>query len=335
MSKILVVFTGGTIGSGTNIKGNIDTDKKAKRLLLDQYYAKYKDTCEFDPAEPYYELSENISSLHWNKLISFLNSVDYSQYDGIILTHGSDTLSYTSSVLSFALRHISIPLVLIAANYPLTDKRSNGLLNFASAVSFIKSGFYNRGVFVCYSNVKGEAELFLASRLLEADHIFDHFKSLDNSYLLKISNGEIIPNNNPFNPTKEEIEKEKAPLKFGELKDNNLLLRSYPGQNFENITLRGIKAVLMVGYHSATVCDSKNANLSFWKFAKRCAEDEIDIFISSFKEETGVVYQSLNGKFNRLVNISTEAAYAKLMLAFSSENPKELIDQNLYFEHLN
>lgn len=332
MSKILVVFTGGTIGSGINNKGNIDADKKAKFLLLDQYNEKHKDACEFDTAEPYYELSENISSLHLNKLISFLNSVDYNSYDGIILTHGSDTLSYTSAMLSFALRYIPIPLILTAANYPLTDERSNGLLNFAAAVSFIKSGFYNKGVFVCYSNLKGEATIFLGSRLLEADHIFDRFKSVDNSYLCKIINEKIIPNDNSLNPTKEEIEKEKAPLNFGELKDNILLLRSYPGQNFENISLNGIKAVLMVGYHSATVCNSTNTSLSFWNFANRCKEKGIDIFISSFKDKNGAVYESLCGEYNRLCNISTEAAYAKLLLAYSSENPKVLIENNLYFE---
>lgn len=335
MSKILVVFTGGTIGSAVNEKGNIDTNKDAKKLLLDLYIKENKNETVFDTIEPYFELSENISATHFNKLIDCLNLVDYSRYEGIILTHGSDTLPYTSSVLSFALRHIPIPLVLIAANYSLTDSRSNGLENFSAAVSFIKSGFYKRGIFVCYANLKGQANIFLASRLLEADHIFDHFKSIDNSYLCKVINGEILPNDNPFNPTKTEIEKEKAPLKFGELKDNILLLRSYPGQNFENICLNQVKAVLMVGYHSATVCASKIYDLSFWNFAKRCKKENIDIFISSFKDKEGLVYQSLDGEFNRLVNISAEAAYAKLMLAFSSESPKELINQNLYFEHLN
>ncbi len=334
LSKILVVFTGGTIGSAVNEKGNIDTDKSSKKLLLDLYKKHSENDTEFLVAEPYYELSENLSSFHFNKLISFFNSLDYSGLDGIILTHGSDTLSYTSSVLSFAQRHISVPLVLIAANYPLLDEKSNGLENFSAAVSLINSGFYKRGIFVCYSNIKGETSVFLGSRLLEADHLFDKFKGVDNSCLCKIVKEKVIPNENSLNPSKEEINKQKAPLKFGELKDNILLLRSYPGQNFENIGLNGVKAVLMVGYHSATVSDSKIQNLSFWNFAKRCRENKIDIFISSFKEENGAVYQSLKGEFNRLCNISVEAAYTKLILAYSTENPQKIIDETLYFESL-
>lgn len=334
MSKILVVFTGGTIGSGINEKGNIDTDKTAKRMLIDMYYKKAGKTVQFDMVEPYYELSENIDATHWNKLISFLNSVDYSQYEGIILTHGSDTLSYTAAVLSFALRQISIPLILTAANYTLTDERSNGLRNFAAAVSLIKSGYYNKGIFVCYSNVKGETEVFIGSRLVEADHIFDNFSGVDKSYLCKITSGEIIPNETPVNPSKTEINKQKPPLKIGEVKNNVLLLKSYPGQNFENINLDGIKAILMVGYHSATVCDSTDKNLSFWNFAKRAKLKGIDIFISSFKSQNGIVYESLDGEFNRLCNISTEAAYAKLLLAYSTDSPKEMLENDIYFERV-
>ena len=334
MTKILVVFTGGTIGSGINKKGNIDIDKKAKSLLTDMYFSKLGRMVDFDTAEPYYELSENIDAAHWNKLIDFFNSVDFSIYDGIILAHGSDTLSYTAAMLSFALRHIPIPLVLIASNYPLTDERSNGLKNFEAAVTLIKNSYYSKGVFVCYSNDETAADVFIGTRLIEADHIFDTFRSVDNSYLCKIVDDEIIPNECSLNPSKEAINKEKARLKIGRLKNNVLLLRSYPGLNFDNISLNGIKAVLAVGYHSATVCASESAELSFWNFAKSCKDKGIDIYISSFKSRSSLVYESAKGDFVRLCNISPEAAYAKVMLAYSTDNPSDIIKNEIYFEEV-
>lgn len=334
MSKILVVFTGGTIGSTVNYNGKINVNKNTKKLLLSLYFERYGVEDEFDTAEPYYELSENIDVSHWNKLISFFSSVDFTAYDGIILAHGSDTLSYTSAILSFALRNIPIPLVLIASNYPVTDERSNGVENLKAAVTFIKKSPYKRGIFVCYSNVKTEATVFLGSRLIEADHIFDDFRGVDNSCLCKITENNVVLNQDLVNPTIEEINKEKAPLKVGELKNNVLLLKSYPGQNFQNISLDGINAVLAVGYHSATVCDSATKELSFWEFSKRCREKGIDIFISSFKSEDVTVYESLKGEFNRLCNISQEAAYTKILLAYSTDTPTEIVKSRLYFESI-
>ena len=332
MSKILVVFTGGTIGSSLNDKGTIGVDESTKKLLVSLYSDRFKSEDSFDTVEPYYELSENIDINHWNRLISFFSSIDFTAYDGIILAHGSDTWSYPAAMLSFALRHSPLPLVLIASNYPITDERSNGVENFAAAVTFIKKGPYSRGVFVCYSNIKTEALVYIGSRVKEADHIFDNFAGIDGSFLCKITNGEIIINQNPLNPSVEEINKDKAPLEIGTPKNNVLLLKSYPGQNFKNISLKGIKAVLAVGYHSATVCDSKIKELSFWEFAKRCKDKGIDIFISSFKAENSVAYESLKGEFNRLCNISTEAAYTKILLAYSTNTPTEIMKSQIYFE---
>ena len=335
MSKILVVFTGGTIGSSVNENGKIDVNENTKKLILNLYFEKYGKKYDFETAEPYYELSENIDAEHFNRLISFLSSVNFTDYDGVILAHGSDTLSYTASMLSFAFRHIPIPLVLIASNYPLMDKRSNGLDNFAAAVTFIKKSKYRRGVFVCYSNKKSEATVFLGSRIIEADHIFDNFKGVDNSYLCKIKNNKILLNKNRLNPTVEEINEEKSPLNIGRLNNNVLLIKSYPGQNFENIKLDGIKAILAVGYHSATVCNSLKQEYSFWQLAKLGFEKGIDVYISSFKSENQVVYESLKDNFIKLCNISTEAAYTKILLAYSTEKPTEFIKNQIYFESVN
>lgn len=95
--KILVVFTGGTIGSTEN-EGYISPDsEKSYRLInmfKDRAEGKYPDI-DFEIQSPYQMLSENNTCENLRKLASFFLSVDYNQYDGIIVTHGTDTLQYT------------------------------------------------------------------------------------------------------------------------------------------------------------------------------------------------------------------------------------------------
>ena len=71
-------------------------------------------------------------------MIHEINNIDTALYSGVILTHGSDTLAYTSALLGMYFRHFDIPLFIIASNKPIGEKGSNGLFNFTSAVGLIK-----------------------------------------------------------------------------------------------------------------------------------------------------------------------------------------------------
>lgn len=68
-------------------------------------------------------------------------------YDGIVVTHGTDTLQYTSAFLAYIFDGLNVPIVLVSANYPLDDSRSNGFENFVGAIDFIKSGSGNGVLF--------------------------------------------------------------------------------------------------------------------------------------------------------------------------------------------
>ena len=144
--KILVVFTGGTIGCGGEGGG--------KYMLTQMYLDRYGDV-DFDTAEPYTVLSENLEGSHMNMLADCLQSYDLNSYDGIVVTHGTDTLQYTSAFLAYIFDGLNVPIVLVSANYPLDDSRSNGFENFVGAIDFIKSGSGN-GVFVSYKNADSQ-----------------------------------------------------------------------------------------------------------------------------------------------------------------------------------
>lgn len=331
MANILVVFTGGTIGSSLNDKGNIAPLNT--KILLRKYNEEAGEKHNFHISEPFTVLSENMSVNHWNVLIDTLNQVDESKYDGIIVTHGSDTVSYTAAMAGYLLRHKNCPIVFIASNYILEDERSNGVENFKSAVDLICDKQIKRGVYVCYK--QKENLVYLGTRLCEADHFADEFESFNKLPLGKIKQGKFILNSTPENPSLDDLNSPKERLAETLLKPQVAIIKSYPGLDYERIDVTGLKAVLNVGYHSATIC-TEGENTSFLNFAKRCEKQGVDLYISSFKSEKAKMYESLDAAVNfsnvyKLFNISLEAAYAKLVYAYSLDK-KELINENLYYE---
>ena len=92
--KILVVFTGGTIGSCYN-DGVISPDSSTRYKLIEMY-KQNGGYAEFDAISPYTVLSENLNGEYFNLLYNSVKE-NINNYDGIIVTHGTDTcLLYTS-----------------------------------------------------------------------------------------------------------------------------------------------------------------------------------------------------------------------------------------------
>lgn len=176
---ILIVLTGGTIQSSAN-QQIIDIDLSRGHYLIDRYKKEYKNNCIFEVAQPIFMLSENLSLTYWNQLISYLKTISFEKYQGIIITHGSDTLAYTSCMVGLLLGHINIPIMLTASNYVLDDPRSNGLCNFAACVSFIQHhqnhpDLSQGGVFCIYQKNNGVIPVYIATHILPADCIQDEF----------------------------------------------------------------------------------------------------------------------------------------------------------------
>ena len=190
--KILVVFTGGTIGSCYN-DGVISPDSNTRYKLIEMY-KQNGGYAEFDAISPYTVLSENLNGEYFNLLYNSVKE-NINNYDGIIVTHGTDTLQYTSAVLSYMFGLCNTPIVLVSANYPLESEKSNGLENFSAAVDFIKSG-NNKGVFVAYKNNGEHANIHRASRLQKHLAYSDKIESVNNIYYGEIINGNFIKNIN-------------------------------------------------------------------------------------------------------------------------------------------
>lgn len=169
MYKILIVFTGGTIGSSLDdkyISPNSSTSNKLLNMFWTENNRFTTDDISFDMISPYTILSENLSGNNIRELGECVaENLRSSNYDGIIVTHGTDTIQYSAAALSYSIPCLSIPILFVSSNYVLDDARANGLANFDAAVRFI-CDVGEPGMFVSYRNSDGIIYIHRATRLL-------------------------------------------------------------------------------------------------------------------------------------------------------------------------
>ncbi len=311
--KILVIFTGGTIGS-TESAGYISPDGSKPYKLLNLYRKcaeEYKDNTDvsFDILSPYQILSENITCDNFRMLSECLKSVSQSLYDGIIITHGTDTLQYTAAFTSYIMTGSAIPVVLVSANYVLEDPRSNGADNFYYAVRFIcqKKG---TGVFVSYRNTGDYPRIHCAARIIMHQAYSDDVYSVCNSYYGYFDGGRFVYNKNI--PIARQTQRNIFNVPDGSSFSGILVIHPYPGMEYV-MPGDNIKAVLHYTYHSGTLCSSL-PGLS--KFAEYTKLKNIPVFITG--AGAGADYESVKCynkySFYVLPVASPEAMYIKLWL---------------------
>ncbi|MGN1179609.1 MAG: asparaginase [Suilimivivens sp.] len=341
MKKILVVLTGGTIGSRVE-DHVINVSEKSPYRLLSMYEESYGKE-EFEVIKPLNILSENMTPDYLLILLKALDGIDYGKYAGVIVTHGSDTLSYTSAFAGLLFNHIPVPMVFVASNYPLGQRESNGLINFAGAVDLIRSGEI-RGIFTLYQDREGISQVYLATRIHEAEPVHDQFRDFGGVAFGRMENGHFALNEIPgeTQPSPEEVEEKRerkleVPVSFSR---KVMLIRPYPGMDYSFFRFgeeNKPAAILHYLYHSATSCLA-GEEYSLLSFAERCKEQNIDVYVASCKRTKGEQYVTgdtlLKTGIIPLLNISPEAAYAKLMLLYNGAGQvrKDLVWENIYFE---
>ncbi|NDB32323.1 MAG: Glu-tRNA(Gln) amidotransferase GatDE subunit D, partial [Nitrososphaeria archaeon] len=101
------------------------------------------------------EYSENITPEHWLKIAQKLDSLAKSDYKGILVAHGTDTMQYTAAFLSFALSGFPKPIVLVGSQRSSDRPSSDAALNLIGAAKFIVRSNMN-GVFVAMHNSEND-----------------------------------------------------------------------------------------------------------------------------------------------------------------------------------
>lgn len=325
-TSILVIYTGGTIG----MKHNPETGSLAPfnfEQIEDEVPELKKfgfklDTISFSPLID----SSNITPEFWVKLVEMVKD-NYNRYDGFVILHGTDTMSYTASALSFMIQNLDKPIVLTGSQLPIGVLRTDGKENLISAIE-IAAARKNGQPLVPEVTIFFENRLFRGNRTTKhnADH-FNAFRSDNYPYLAEA--GINIKYNHSFisYPTgKREL---KTYTKF----DSNLaILKIFPG-----ITPAVVDGILSIVGLKALVIEtfgSGNAPTSAWfldRMEKAVAKGIILLNVTQCpagsvdmeKYDTGILLKKMGVLSG--YDITTEAAVTKLMFLLGQDLTREEI----------
>ncbi|TLX85685.1 MAG: Glu-tRNA(Gln) amidotransferase subunit GatD [Thaumarchaeota archaeon] len=147
LPNLSLLSTGGTISSKIDYRtGGVMAALTAKEL--NDSIPELVKIANIDPEVVLTEYSENIKPEHWSLIAKKVaNNILSSKYEGIIVSHGTDTMHYTSAALSFALQNPPIPVVLVGAQRSSDRPSSDASLNLIGACTFATKSKVS-GVFV-------------------------------------------------------------------------------------------------------------------------------------------------------------------------------------------
>jgi len=185
--RILIIGTGGTIASAKTERGykaklSVDEILEIAGIRSDGVKIDTKDVLNLD--------STLIQPEDWVTIgrAVFENLNDY---DGIVITHGTDTLAYTSSALSFMLRNVPIPVVLTGSMLPITEPNSDAPRNLKTALTFAMKGF--PGVYVAFMD-----KVMLGTRVSKVHSLgLNAFQSINYPDVAYIKGDEVVIRHRP------------------------------------------------------------------------------------------------------------------------------------------
>lgn len=318
-TKIMLIYTGGTIGMvkdySTGALKAFNFKKLEKNIPeLNQLDCSI-DSVSFDtPID-----SSNMNISHWVTIASMIEE-HYEDYDGFVVLHGSDTMSYTASALSYMLEHLAKPVIFTGSQLPIGDLRTDAKENLITSIQ-IAALRNNNGPVIKEVCLYFEYKLYRANRTtkLNAEH-FEAFGSLNYPELaesgvhLKVNHEHLWVGN-----------RNKKLIVHKEMDNNVVILKLFPGLNrsvLQSILkIPGLKALVLETYGAG------NAPTDPWLLSdlKEAIDSGLHIVnvtqcsggsVIMGQYETSEHLQKLqliNGK-----DITTEAAITKLMYLLGS-----------------
>ena len=178
MKNILLIATGGTIASKDN--GNGLTPSIDVNILLD-YIPVIRQKCHVTGISLMNIDSSNMDTAHISSISECIMN-NYNDYDGFVITHGTDTCAYTAAALSYQLVNLSKPVILTGSQLPIDVEKTDAVMNLTNA--FIYSCEDISGVFLAFSEklIKGTCAKKIKTKS------FDAFESINFPYIATIRN---------------------------------------------------------------------------------------------------------------------------------------------------
>ncbi len=328
--SILIIYTGGTIGMVKNPKtGSLspfDFDHILKQVPELNKFGYRLNTITFDPIID----SSNINPAFWIKLVKIIKE-NYDKYNGFVVLHGTDTMSYTASAVSFMLKNLSKPVIFTGSQLPIGTLRTDGKENLITSVE-IAAAQQNSQPLVPEVCIYFENKLYRGNRTIKYNAEYFNAFTSDNYPALAKAGIHIKYNYSVIHyPTvKREFDI------YTKLDSNVAVLKIFPGINRNVVAsffnIKDLKAVVLETFGSG------NAPTQEWfldeieKAIKRriiilnvtqCSAGSVDMG----KYETSL--ELLNYGVISGYDITTEAAITKLMFLLGQGLNNEEIKKNL------
>ena len=245
-ARILIIYTGGTIGMiedpETKTLRPFDFNHLMENVPKVKMLNYSIDNLQFEqPID-----SSDMNPEHWQHIAASIGE-NYDKYDGFVVLHGTDTMAYTASALSFMLQGLSKPVIITGSQLPIGEVRTDGEENLITALQ-IAAARADDG----YPMVQEVAILFenylwrgVRSTKRSADH-FNAFKSNNYPQLAKIGLGIA------FSPEALDRRKSKKLKVFTELDPSVMCIDLFPGLTEQTLrhqlSTPGIKGVVLRTY---------------------------------------------------------------------------------------
>ena len=312
--KILVLYTGGTIGMKPSAKGLVPVAGFFEHYLRSPEFSHSHDLPEFDFIEFHPLLdSSQMQPSNWCQITDQIVR-NYHQYRGFLVLHGTDTLAYTSSALSFMLRNLDKPVVLTGAMFSIVDPGSDGPGNIMGAFRALQQPA-NQQVCVYFAD-----QLFPGSHVTKMD-------SMDHDAFAAPVSGPLDPHIH-YKPT--------GSGEISQLKAESVqidILHFYPGLSqrcLQAMINSDSKAIVLRSYGSGNGPD----NPDFYELLKQ-AQERQKLVINSSQCFRPLVDMSRYGAGAELLasgaigsqTMTLEAIITKLIILFSNFDDPEQIKQ--------
>lgn len=323
--RILIIYTGGTIGMRQDGKTGalkpVDfatiTDQVQELRRLDCVFGFHAFAVPID--------SSNVNPDFWEVLARVVEK-NYSAYDGFVILHGTDTMAYTASALSFMLENLAKPVIITGSQLPLGVLRTDAKRNIVTAAEIAVSDTIVPEVCIYFNN-----QLFRGNRSEKhTSSKFDAFQSLNFPPLAE-AGVEIEFNSDDILP----LPKKKFKVHHG-FNTNVALLKIYPGIHTDviDMTLRtpGLKAAVIETYGSGNA----PTHPEFLRVLKAAIDRGLVLLnvsqcsggsVEQGKYQTSYHLQKIgviSGK-----DMTTEAAITKLMFLLAQEKSPIMLKKKL------
>lgn len=142
-NRVLLIYTGGTIGMGRNPKTDalepLDFNHLIENLPEFKSITTQVDVYQFTPAID----SSDMNPRLWAHIVRII-AEQYEKYDGFVVLHGTDTMAFTASALSYMLENLTKPVILTGSQLPISQLRTDGKENLVTSIE-IASAYHQDG----------------------------------------------------------------------------------------------------------------------------------------------------------------------------------------------